>query len=203
MPNPSARLRDLTDEELMSRYAAGEEACFEILLARHRRPLFGFLVRFLGRGDRAEDVFQEVFFEIIRAKRRYRKDAKFTAWMYRIARNRAVDRLRRDGFRDMESLDQSVSYGDETGESRANLTPSDAFGPEELTQGHELVQALDRTLKGLPDEQREVFLLKEQAGLSVTEIAAATEVSPNTVKSRLRYALEKIRSELTKQGFKP
>ncbi|MEW6263094.1 MAG: RNA polymerase sigma factor [Thermodesulfobacteriota bacterium] len=202
MSAPVHRLTELADEELMARYARDEEAAFEVLLARYRRPLFGFLYRFLGRSDKAEEVFQEVFFEIIRARKRYRPDSKFAAWIFRIARNRAVDRLRRNGFREMESLDQQLNPGQE-GDSRLDHLAGNDPSPEEMARSRQLEEALDKALAGLPEEQREVFWLKEKSELSIAEIAALTGVSQNTVKSRLRYALEKIRAELLERGFGP
>lgn len=197
------RLTDLADEELMIRYARGEESAFEVLLSRYRRPLFGFLFRYLGRTDKAEDVFQDVFFEIIRARKRFRPESRFAAWLFRIARNRAVDRLRRDGFREMKSLDEPMDRDEGQGGTRVNMVPDSAPNPEELAGGLELSQALETALAALPREQREVFWLKEKSGLTLAEIAELSGVSGNTVKSRLRYALEKIRADLTARGFKP
>jgi RNA polymerase sigma-70 factor (ECF subfamily) len=197
------RLNQLADEELMTLYVKNDEAAFEVLLSRYRRPLFGFLYRYLGQTEKAEEVFQEVFFEVIRARKRYRPEAKFAAWIFRIARNRAVDRLRRDGFRDMESLDVELNPQGQGGETRLSMVASGKPGPEELTQARELERALEDALKKLPPEQREVFWLKEKSGLTMAEIADMTGVSQNTVKSRLRYALEKIRADLTGRGFRP
>lgn len=201
MPPQIPRLTELSDEDLMIRYAQGGEAEFEVLLSRFRRPLFGFLCRMLGRTDKAEDVFQEVFYEVIRGRRQYRPDAKFSAWIYRIARNRAVDRLRRDSFREMTSLDELVDQDNENGRTRLTRMEAQAPNPEELMQCLELETAVEKALASLPVEQREVFWLKEKSNLTLAEVAAVTGVSLNTVKSRLRYALEKIRTELTRRGF--
>ncbi len=203
MSGRAPRLNQLADEELMTLYVQNDEAAFEVLLSRYRRPLFGFLYRYLGQTEKAEEVFQEVFFEVIRARKRYRPEAKFAAWIFRIARNRAVDRLRRDGFRDMESLDVELNRDGQGGETRLSMVASSGPGPEELTQARELERALEDALKKLPPEQREVFWLKEKSGLTMAEIADMTGVSQNTVKSRLRYALEKIRADLTGRGFRP
>jgi RNA polymerase sigma-70 factor, ECF subfamily len=193
----------LPDEELMTRYVCGEETAFELLLDRYRSPLFGFLARYLGRTDRAEDVFQETFLEVIRARKQYRPEHRFASWLYRIARNRAVDRLRRNGFREMESLQAPLGDGDEDGEARLGRIPGTNPDPEAVARGAQLESALDRALASLPPEQREVLWLKERSGLSLQEMAEMLGVPENTVKSRLRYALDKIRSRLKEQGFTP
>jgi len=197
------RLHTLSDEELMSRYARGEEAAFEILLSRYSRPLFTFLSRYLGRPDRAEDVFQEVFYEVIRGRSGYRPRHRFAAWLFRIGRNRAVDRLRRNGVRKMESLDHPSNPREHEGENRVTNVVAGDPDPENEVQGRELSKALETALASLPAEQREVFWLKERSGLSLGEIADITGVSQNTAKSRLRYALEKLRATLVQQGFEP
>jgi len=187
----------------MSRYAAGEEAAFEILLSRYSRPLYSFLCRYLGRADKAEDVFQDVFYEVIRARQSYRSGSRFAPWLFRIGRNRAVDRLRRNGLREMESLDRAANPRDEDGDPRVNALAAGDPDPETLVHGRELGKALEGALAALPADQREVLWLKEKSGLSLAEIAEIMGVSENTVKSRLRYALEKMRALLLQQGFEP
>ncbi len=199
----ASRVQDLSDEELMVRYARGEETAFEVLLGRYRRPLFGFLARYLGRTDKAEDVFQEVFLEVIRARKQFRGEHRFASWLYRIARNRAVDRMRRNGFREMESLDDPLDAGDGEGETRAGRIAGSNPDPEAVVRGVQMKRVLDRALASLSAEQREVLWLKERSGLSLADVAKLLGVSENTVKSRLRYALDKIRSQLMEQGFTP
>jgi len=198
-----SRLHELTDEELMVRYVRNEVEAFEVLFARYRQPLFSFLYRYLGRPDKAEDVFQEVFFEVIRARKSFRPEAKFSYWLFRIARNRAVDRLRRNGFREMESLDVPTNLHEPESSSKLNQLPGESPDPETLAQDREIAVALQDAMDGLPSEQREVFWLKEMSGLTLSEIADLTGVSENTVKSRLRYALSKLRSVLSLKGFEP
>ena len=197
------RLTDLSDEELMVRYAKGEETCFEVLLHRYRKALFSYLYRYLGRSDKAEDVFQDVFYEIIRARKRYRPNHKFAAWLFRIGRNRAVDRLRRNGFREMASLEEPLDPMEQEGHTKLATVPGTDPTPEELAQAMELKEAMEKALANLPKEQSEVLWLKEKSGLTLAEIAGITGVTENTVKSRLRYALEKIRANMAHMGFSP
>jgi RNA polymerase sigma-70 factor (ECF subfamily) len=196
-----SRLGDLPDEELMLRYARDDEPCFEVLLHRYRRPLFSFLYRYLGRADKAEDVFQDVFYEVIRARRRYRPDHRFAAWLFQIARNRAVDRLRRNGLREMPSLDDPLDPQIKGGENKVTMVSGADPDPEEQAQVMQLGGALQQVLMALPPEQREVLWLKEISGLTLAEIARVTGASENTVKSRLRYALEKVRVTMSQMGF--
>jgi RNA polymerase sigma-70 factor (ECF subfamily) len=193
----------MTDEELMGLYARDEEAPFEVLVSRYSKPLYSYLYRYLGERDKAEDVFQEVFYEVIRARKRYRPKFKFAAWIFRIGRNRAVDRLRRNGLRQMQSLDNPLNPQEQKGESQVSMVAAADPDPEGVARGVELEQALEAALASLPPEQSEVFWLKEKSGLTLAEIAKMTGVSENTVKSRLRYALERIRERLVQQGFQP
>jgi RNA polymerase sigma-70 factor (ECF subfamily) len=185
----------------MLRYARDDEPCFEVLLHRYRRPLFSFLYRYLGRADKAEDVFQDVFYEVIRARRRYRPDHRFAAWLFQIARNRAVDRLRRNGLREMPSLDDPLDPQIKGGENKVTMVSGADPDPEEQAQVMQLGGALQQVLMALPPEQREVLWLKEISGLTLAEIARVTGASENTVKSRLRYALEKVRVTMSQMGF--
>jgi RNA polymerase sigma-70 factor (ECF subfamily) len=187
----------------MARFAQSDHGAFEILLARYRQPLFGFLFRYLGRRDKADDVFQDVFLEVIRARRQYRPHLRFSAWLFRIARNRAVDRLRRNGFREMASLDDPLEAEEADGESRVSRVMGSGPNPEEAAADRELGAALEAAVGSLPAQQREVLWLKETSGLTLAEVARIVGVSENTVKSRLRYALEKIRAHLAQRGYEP
>ncbi len=196
-------LEKLSDEDLMGRFAHGDNQAFELLLSRYRQQLYGFIYRNLGRHDRADDVFQDVFFEVIRARRQYRPGLKFSAWLFRIARNRAVDRLRRDALREMASLDDPREGEGGDGDGLVGRMACAQPDPERVAMESELARALEVAMDRLPHEQREVLWLKETSGLSLAEVARVVGTSENTVKSRLRYALEKIRAELGRQGYEP
>lgn len=196
-------LEGLSDEDLMGRFARGDHDAFELLLDRYRQPLFGFLFRYLGRHDKADDVFQDVFLDVIRARRQYRAELKFSAWLFRIGRNRAVDRLRRDALRELASLDDPMEVEGGDGDCLVGRVACAQPDPERVAMERERARALEAAMGSLPPEQREVLWLKEQSGLSLAEVAQVVGVSENTVKSRLRYALEKIRAELGRQGYEP
>ena len=189
-----------TDEELLAAFQAGDAKAFERLLRRHRGPLFTFLLRMVGDRQRAEDLTQEAFLRLVRAAARWEARAKFQTWLYTVARNLCVDASRRDRFRRVDSLDASVPGSDGEGPPLVEHIPSDGAMPDRAADSALVRPALERALGALPGEQREVFLLREQAGLPFKEIAELVGCNENTVKSRMRYALEALRRHLTAAG---
>jgi RNA polymerase sigma-70 factor (ECF subfamily) len=183
------------DEELMLAFREGEAAAFEVLVLRHRRPLFNFLLRSVHNKSRAEELLQEVFLRVVRAKARYQRTAKFTTWVYTIARNLCVDESRRQKFRRTQSLEQRRGR-DGGGLSILDQSAADQPGVDQMAQAPTLRRRMQAAVSLLPDEQREVFLMRQISGLSFKEIGAAVGAPENTVKSRMRYALEKLRQEL-------
>jgi RNA polymerase sigma-70 factor (ECF subfamily) len=175
---------ELNDTALMLRYQDGDMAAFETLYNRHRGPLFRFLLRQIGNQQFAEDVFQEVWSRIIRNSKKYRPTAKFTTYIYHIARNCSVDHYRR-----MSKEQNIISTGDEGTKEPVAITGN----PVTAASNRDKRKALIAALNDLPVEQREAFLLKEESGMSLDEIATVSNVSRETVKSRLRYALGKLR----------
>ncbi len=182
-----------SDERLMLRFQAGDARAFEVLVRRHRTPIFSFLLRLTGDRARAEDLCQETFLKAVRASADWEPRARFQAWLYAIARHQAVDEARRQVFRRAERLDDAP----------AAAAASDDPPPDRAAEGALLRPKLEAALAALPDEQREVFLLREYAGLRFHEIAEVTGVPENTVKSRMRYALEGLRERLAALGIGP
>ncbi len=184
---------DESDERLMLRFQAGDARAFEALVRRHRTPVFSFLLRLTGDRGRAEDLCQDAFLKAVRAAADWEPRARFQTWLYAIARNLAVDEARRQTFRRAEPLD----------EAPAGAAASDDPPPDRSAEGALLRPKLEAALAALPDEQREVFLLREYAGLRFHEIAEVTGAAENTVKSRMRYALEALRERLAALGVGP
>lgn len=187
-------MRDDSDESLMLRYRDGDVRAFELLVTRHRKPVFNFILRFVRDTAQAEDVTQETFLRLIKGADAYERQAKFTTWLYTIARNLCVDASRRGKHRKAASLDAPV--GDDDGASLLDLVPDGGAGVDRQAQSRELGARLRAALESLPDEQREIFLLREVADLQFNEIANVVGCPENTVKSRMRYALEKLREAL-------
>ena len=185
----------------MGAYLAGDVAAFEELMRRHERPLWTFVRRFVADGATAEDVLQEVFLRVVRAAADWKGDAKVSTWMYTIARNLCTDHARRAVHRRAQSLDAPTRGGDDGGSGPAlgERVAARTAGTERVALNRELGAHIDRAVDALPHDQREVFLMREVMDLPFAEIAQAVGASEPTVKSRMRYALEKLRDALA--GF--
>ncbi|WNG18417.1 RNA polymerase sigma factor [Cystobacter fuscus] len=192
---------DLSDERLMLAFRAGDPRAFEVLVRRHRTPVFNFIFRFTGHRARAEDVLQETWLKVVRGAPDYETKAKFTTWLYTIARNLCVDSARKESYRQAASL-ESPTAGSEGEDSRplGEALPDEGASPERGAYNARVRPLLERALAGLPEEQREVFVLREYSGIPFKDIAEVTGVSENTVKSRMRYALEGLRRRLAELG---
>jgi RNA polymerase sigma-70 factor (ECF subfamily) len=190
----SARLDEQSDEALMLAYAAGEASAFDALYARHKGGVYRYLVRQCGGAAHADELFQDVWMNVIRVRASYRPTAKFTTWLYTLARNRLVDHWRAHGQAALVSIDNDDDDG--TRDAVNELPGARSDQPEVRTEARALGARLREALSALPAAQRDAFLLHQEAGLSLAEIASMTGVGLETVKSRLRYAVAKLRGEL-------
>jgi RNA polymerase sigma-70 factor (ECF subfamily) len=180
-----------SDEELMLAYAAGDASAFDSLYARHKGGVYRYLARQCRQAGIADELFQDVWMNLIRARASYAPTAKFTTWLYRLAHNRMIDHFRSSGHLTL------VSSDDEAHEDAVIALPAArASEPEPRVQNRELGERLRAAVATLPPAQREAFLLQQEGELSLAEIAALTGAGVETVKSRLRYALSKLRAEL-------
>src|SRR5262245_55798789 len=189
--------RDESDEGLMLRYQKGDVRSFELLLTRHRRPVFNFILRFVGDPAQSEDLLQEVFLRVIKGAEAYQKQAKFTTWLYTIARNLCVDASRRGKHRKAASLDVPMQNGEgKDGGTLLDVVPDRGAGTDRHVLDKELHGRLHRAIARLSEDQREVFLMREFLDMPFKDIADVVGCPENTVKSRRRYAREKLREEL-------
>jgi len=183
---------DRPDEELMSAYGAGDAAAFDVLYARHRGGVFRYLRRHTGNAALAEELYQDVWMKLIDARRRYQPQARFTTWLYTIAHNRLMDHFRAAGR-------VSFATADDPDDDPLDDVPASDPRPEDVIARRQHAQRLLAALDALPAAQREAFVLQQEGELSVEEIAQVTGVTRETAKSRLRYALAKLRASLRTQ----
>jgi RNA polymerase sigma-70 factor, ECF subfamily len=173
------------DAQLMLRYAAGDARAFDELYANHRRAVWRFIRRSVKDAAATDDVFQECWSRVIAYRESYRPEARFATWLYRIAHNCCMDHWRRSGRRGARET---------TDEAAVLAAPDDpASEPLAAALEGEAAARLATALERLPQEQRTAFLLYVEGGLSVAEIGEATSVNPETAKSRLRYAVARLK----------
>jgi RNA polymerase sigma-70 factor (ECF subfamily) len=193
-----------SDEALLMAYRAGDARAFERLVARHEKPVWNFLRRFVANAATAEDLLQEVFLRVIKSahaeESEWRGAAKFSTWLYTIARNLCVDHARRAVHRDAASLDGPGHAAADTEATLHDRIPSSDPAPDARVADRQAKARIDAAIAALPPDQREVFLMREVMEMPFAEIAAAVGVSEPTVKSRMRYALEKLRVSLVELG---
>jgi RNA polymerase sigma-70 factor (ECF subfamily) len=180
-----------SDQDLMQAYAAGDAAAFDTLYARHKGGVYRYLLRQCRDAGIAEQLFQDVWMNLIRVRATYQPSAKFTTWLYTLAHNRLIDHHRASGRVTLVSTDDESHA-----ELVSALPASRRHEPESRASNRELGARLKDAVAALPAAQRDAFLLQQEGGLTLEEIAALTGVGTETVKSRLRYATNKLRLEL-------
>jgi RNA polymerase sigma-70 factor (ECF subfamily) len=178
------------DEALLARYRAGAGPAFEILYARHRLGLYRFLLGLSGKPELAEEVYQDTWLSLIRSTSQPQGRANFRTWLYQIARNRLIDHWRKHGIHNPlhDSYDEQV-----------HAVIDEATDPQQLLSLSRDSQRLETALQDLPADQREVFLLRAHGDLDLAQIATLTGAQLETVKSRLRYAQQKLRRLLAEE----
>jgi len=188
---------DATDEILMVRYQRGERRAFVELVRRHNRPIYNFVLRQLRVPSIAEDVTQDVFMRLVQNAAEFKHEARFLTWLYTIARNLCIDQLRKLSHRRHASLDQpQLEQSDAPLLGDTVADPNPQASAERGALSAEVRSSIVKAVDSLPDDQREVFLLREVANLPFREIAEITGVGENTVKSRMRYALDRLKDAL-------
>ncbi len=173
----------------MLRYRDGDAASFDQLYQRHKDMLYRYMLRQCQNHSIAEELYQDVWMKLINARENYQVKAKFTTYLFQMAHHRVIDHYRRNKIRAINSKTDD-QHNPEFISLNANRQPDQKADIE--NQVDRLLQLVDN----LSSEQRETFLLREDAGMTIDEIAQATGVKPETAKSRLRYAVEKLRKSL-------
>jgi len=179
------------DEDLMLAYVSGDAAAFDLLYARHRGGVYRYMLRQCSHRGVADELFQDVWMNLIRARASYVPSAKFATWLYRLARNRLIDHYRANGHLTLVSADDEAHQ-----DAVAELPGARGDEPQFRAENRELGERLRAAVAALPPAQREALLLQQEGGLSLAEIAELTGAGAETVKSRLRYAFAKLREDL-------
>jgi len=186
---------DPSDEVLMARYGRGDAQAFTTLYRRHELKVWRYLERNVGNRATAEELMQEVWFAVARDADGWRPTARFTTWLFTIARNRMMDAVR--ARRPQVSLDV---VGHEDADVVGQLTADPVSGPQAALEARDQATALRAALTQLPPEQRDALLLQLEGDLSVEEVAAITGAGFETVKSRLRYARTRLRELMSEHA---
>jgi RNA polymerase sigma-70 factor (ECF subfamily) len=190
-----ATARGVTDEDLMEAFREGDAKAFETLLGRHERGVLNFVYRMVGDREQANDLTQETFLRVVKRASSYSRKAKFTTWLYTIARYQSIDALRKRKHRRHPSLDQPRG-SDQEGQTLMERLPGRSDDGFDRTDAAQIAARVEAAIGALSDEQREVFVMREFKRLPFKEIAGVVGVSENTIKSRMRYALENLRLAL-------
>jgi len=179
----------------MVSYGRGRPDAFETLYARHRKAVYRYVVRHCGNGATADELFQDVWMNVIRARTTYTPTARFATWLYTLAHHRLVDHWRASGLLKTMCIDADADV--DVDDMIVAIPVAGAHTPEDLVGNRQVGERLRAALACLPPVQRDAFLLQQESGLSLAEIAALTGVGVETVKSRLRYAVAKLRAALS------
>jgi RNA polymerase sigma-70 factor (ECF subfamily) len=172
-----------SDELLYQRFRRGDFQAFEVLYGRYRGPMYRFLLSSCRVSADADDLFQDIWMNVVQARDRF-QGGSFKAYLYRIARNRQIDRFRRNTLRPVTDPEHAPEVVDPA--------PHAGLRAEQEECGTRLLAEIG----SLPRDQQDAFLLKEEAGCSLEQIAAIAGVGRETVKSRLRYAMKRLRQAL-------
>jgi RNA polymerase sigma-70 factor, ECF subfamily len=196
-PAPTRKVALVSDDEdaqLMLAYARGEMRAFETLYSRHRGALYRYLMRQARDGEAANDLFQEVWSRVVTNRARYEPRAKFRTFLFTLAHNCFIDHCRRARSRPVALVVEDADAAD--------LLPADeGLRPENALERDEGSRRYRAALASLPAEQRDVYLLHEESDLSLEEIARVTGVGAETAKSRLRYAVNKLKAALATEDM--
>ena len=184
-------MTDLSDEELMLMFKYGRVEAFDLLFEKYRKPLLNFVFRMVGSRAAAEDLFQDVFIQVVRAAERYQATARFTTWLYKIATNRCLNHLTSAGYRFARGVIPL-----HTGTSAVDDLSSNDPLPDQVAAGHELADILHEVVLDLPPAQRAAFVLRDIHEKQYREIAEILDEPMGTVKTHLHRAREKVRRQM-------
>ena len=182
-----------SDEQLMLDFANNDAKAFEILYARHKDAVYRYFLRHISLAEIAAELMQDLWMKVINSKSNYQVSATFKTWLYTLAHHRLVDWYRRNNLESKAFVENDAdNFGDDTLDSRIDWNPADEL------QTKRLAKALKQAVNLLPFEQREVFLLHQEAALTLPQIAQMLDEGIEKIKSRYRYAIKRLRNSLEK-----
>ncbi len=184
-------LTDLTDATLMTAYIKGHHRAFDVLYTRHKGGLYGYFLHQVSSPEIAQELYQDCWLKVIKNRHQYKPKAQFNTWLYTLAHHHLVDWYRKNQHRQKITTDDAMVE---------TMSASILEMPENEFQQQQMKKALNQAIKSLPLDQRNIFLLHQQAHLSVVQIAQLIGEKKETVKSRYRYAINKLRRAL--EGLK-
>lgn len=191
-------MKGRSDEELMLQYRDGNKYAFDILYHRYEKPLLNFLYRAAMNAANAKSMCQEVFFRIVRARKKYEATAQFKTWLFQIALNLCRDRSRRMKHRSHLSLDSHASSRNDDNIELHEIISDPSSNIEKHAEMEELETFVQRAIANLPEEEHLVVILREYQGLKISEIAEIMNCPPGTVKSLNHRAHRKLKKDLAK-----
>ncbi len=180
-------MNSVDDNTLIQQYLDGDSNAFEILLNRYKNGIFRFILGFCNNHSEAEDLLQEVFIKIIKGLHNFKGDSRFSTYFFTVARNCCIDRHRKKSRILEKDLDKEIVE---------NFKHPETHSPSDNIERSETRAIILEAVNKLPPEQKEAFLLKEESGATIAEIAKIAGCPENTIKSRLRYAVQSLRLSL-------
>lgn len=190
------KIQQLSDQELVKRFVQGDQSSIEVLINRHKKKVYTYIVLIVKNQQLAEDIFQDTFIKVIRSLKegKYKDNGKFVSWVIRIAHNLTIDHFRKEK--------QISTYSNEDYE--ADIFNSKRFSDgtiEDILVDSQIIQEVKLLIEELPEDQKQVILLRHYGGLSFKEIAEQTNVSINTALGRMRYALINLRKLIEQKNL--
>lgn len=189
-------LKNKTDQELVLAYQSGNESAFEQLVRRHKSKVYSYILFNVKDADLALDIFQDTFFKVVNTlkKGKYNEEGKFLPWVYRIAHNLIMDHFRKNKRMPMLEQDAESDY------DIFNFIACETLNVEQKMVKKQILQDVKKMIGFLPDDQKEVLVLRLYYHLSFKEIADKTNVSINTALGRMRYALINLRKMMVEKN---
>ena len=187
-------MKKTSDKELMMSFVQGDTAAFDLLFERYRNPLFNFIFRMLGDRESAEDLLQDVFIKVFEGRDFYEPRAEFSTWIYTVTRNHTLNLIRSKKY---EESRKTVSYEENPERYSSGKNPDRTNGNNSKDEKRQQAETLEKAISELPEEYREIFLLRAVEGLSHDEIGSVLDMNTATVRTKYHRARQMLKSKVT------